>query len=99
MALVKCALHGGDPNWGRFISAAGYSGARCNVAHMKCAVGPVVIFRNGQPTAADIGKVARLMKADTVDVTVDLGAGKASATMLTCDLSREYIRINADYHT
>lgn len=97
--LAKCALHGGDPNWGRFTSAAGYSGARCNFAKMTCSVGRTVIFRNGQPTSADVAQVAKLMKADAVDVTVGLGAGKASATMLTCDLSKEYVSINADYTT
>lgn len=97
--LVKCALNGGDPNWGRFTSAAGYSGARCNLAKMKCSVGKTVIFRNGQPTAADVNAVGKLMKSDTVDVTVDLGAGKSAATMLTCDLSKEYVSINADYTT
>ena len=58
-----------------------------------------VIFRNGQPTDAPVEAVANLMKADTVDVTVDLGAGRSSTTMLTCDLSEEYVTINADYTT
>ncbi|MDD4890001.1 MAG: bifunctional glutamate N-acetyltransferase/amino-acid acetyltransferase ArgJ [Phycisphaerae bacterium] len=98
--LAKAALHGGDPNWGRFTSAAGYSGAKCNFDRMKCAIGKsLVIFRNGQPTGAAVDKVAKLMKSDTVDVTVDLGVGKASTTMLTCDLSEEYVTINADYTT
>ncbi|MCG3179854.1 MAG: Arginine biosynthesis bifunctional protein ArgJ [Phycisphaerae bacterium] len=97
--LAKCALHGSDPNWGRFTSAAGYSGAKCDAGHMKCSIGPVTIFRNGQPVAHDAKKVARLMAADDISIAVDLGAGRASKTILTCDLSREYITINADYHT
>lgn len=97
--LVKCALNGGDPNWGRFVSGAGYSGAKCRFEKMKCSVGKLVIFRNGQPTAADVKAVAKAMAADEVDITVDLGVGKATTTMLTCDLSREYVTINADYHT
>jgi glutamate N-acetyltransferase/amino-acid N-acetyltransferase len=97
--LVKCALNGGDPNWGRFISAAGYSTARCNFNKMKCSVGDLVIFRSGQPTDVAESRVGKLMKADTVDLGVDLGVGKASTTMLTCDLSKDYVTINADYHT
>ncbi len=97
--LAKCALHGADPNWGRFTSAAGYSGARCDPAKMRCAVGGVTIFRGGQPARHDVKKVARLMAADTVDVTVVLGIGKSAVTITTCDLSKEYVTINADYHT
>lgn len=97
--LAKCAIHGGDPNWGRFTSAAGYSGAKCNAAKMRCKIGPVTIFRAGQPAAHDAKRVQKLMAANEVDITVDLGVGKSAKTILTCDLSREYITINADYHT
>ena len=98
--LDKTAIHGGDPNWGRFVSAAGYSGARMIVEKSRCKIGPIVVFRNGCPTAADLSKVQAIMQRQELDITVDLGTGGRHAhRMYTCDLSREYIRINADYHT
>jgi glutamate N-acetyltransferase/amino-acid N-acetyltransferase len=99
-ALCKTAIHGGDPNWGRFVSAAGYSGAAMNVERAVCRVGKIVVFRNGRPAAADLSKVEAVMKEKDVLVAVDLGMkGKGEHRVYTCDLSREYIAINADYHT
>ncbi len=99
--LCKTAIHGGDPNWGRFVSAAGYSGAAMKVESAACAVGGIVVFRNGRPTEVDLGKVEGVMKEEKLEVKVDLGFGKKGKTwrVYTCDLSREYITINADYHT
>lgn len=99
-ALVKTAIHGSDPNWGRFVSAAGYSGAAMDADRCICKVGTLTVFRNGRPAAVNLKQVQAVMRRDEVDITVDLGAGgKAAHRMYTCDLSREYIRINADYHT
>ncbi len=99
-ALVKTAIHGGDPNWGRFVSGAGYSGAAMNVDKSRCDVGNITVFKNGQPTNADLAKVQAIMKQKELSITVDLGFGKgASHRVYTCDLSRDYITINADYHT
>ncbi len=98
-ALCKTAIHGGDPNWGRFISAAGYSGAAMNPDKSTCKVGGILVFKNGQPAAADLSKVETAMKQEKLTIEVDLGSGKASHRVYTCDLSREYITINADYHT
>jgi glutamate N-acetyltransferase / amino-acid N-acetyltransferase len=98
--LVKTAIHGGDPNWGRFVSGAGYSGAAMDVEHSSCKVGAIEVFKNGRPTAADLAKVEAAMKAKDVNIAVDLGYKTAhGARIYTCDLSREYITINADYHT
>ena len=98
--LVKTAIHGGDPNWGRFVSAAGYSGARMREDRCTCQVGSITVFKNGQPTRVDLGGVEQAMKQSELDITVDLGTGRAfTCRVYTCDLSRQYITINADYHT
>jgi glutamate N-acetyltransferase/amino-acid N-acetyltransferase len=99
-ALCKTAIHGSDPNWGRFVSAAGYSGAAMNPDKSLCKVGAISVFKNGRPTEANLKAVQAVMKQKELAITVDLGTGKKfSHHVYTCDLSREYIRINADYHT
>jgi len=100
-ALCKTAIHGGDPNWGRFVSAAGYSGAAMNVEKSACKVGKITVFKNGRPTDIDLKGVEHAMKQKDVLITVDLGMKKPGAVyrVYTCDLSREYIAINADYTT
>jgi glutamate N-acetyltransferase/amino-acid N-acetyltransferase len=98
--LCKTAIHGGDPNWGRFVSAAGYSAAAMNPDKAACKVGPITVFKNGRPTEADLSAVERVMKEKDLAIGVDLGmGGKGTHRVYTCDLSREYIAINADYHT
>jgi glutamate N-acetyltransferase/amino-acid N-acetyltransferase len=98
--LCKTAIHGGDPNWGRFVSAAGYSGAAMNVDRALCKVGKITVFKNGRPAAVDLAPVEAAMKEKDVAITVDLGTGGTAAhKVYTCDLSRDYITINADYHT
>lgn len=98
--LVKTAIHGSDPNWGRFVSAAGYSSARMVPEKSSCMIGSLVVFKNGRPTEIDLKKVQKFMKEKEITITVDLGtASKFTHRMYTCDLSREYIAINADYHT
>ncbi len=98
--LVKTAIHGEDPNWGRFVSAAGYSGARMNPDQSRCAVGSITVFRNGRPTAAPLAELRKTMQLSEVHITLDIGTGgKGTCRVYTCDLSREYITINADYHT
>ena len=98
--LVKTAIHGGDPNWGRFVSAAGYSGAKMNPDKSQCQVGSITVFRNGRPTEASLAEVQAAMRHSEVHITLNIGAGgKGTCRVYTCDLSREYIAINADYHT
>ncbi len=98
--LCKTAIHGGDPNWGRFVSAAGYSGAAMNPDKATCNVGPLTVFKNGRPTSINLAKVQKVMQKKDLTITVDLGtAKKFQHRVYTCDLSREYITINADYHT
>lgn len=109
--LVKTAVHGSDPNWGRIVTAAGYSGAPITPDTMsltiaekpgKLAPGGVCVFRRGVPTeltAAQNRRLEAAMKQKEVYFTLELGQGSNEATWLGCDLSREYIRINADYTT
>ncbi len=98
--LVKTAIHGADPNWGRLVAAAGRSGARFSIDHALVEVGPVVLFQNGQPFDQNAPEAARLLTAADVEIHVDLGAGGSdAATVWTCDLSAEYVRINGEYRT
>ena len=98
--LVKTAIHGGDPNWGRLVAAAGRSGAAFVLDRASVAVGPVQVFVAGVPHDERADDAADAMKGDQVTVTVDLGTGGAhAATMWTCDFSAEYVRINAEYRT
>jgi glutamate N-acetyltransferase/amino-acid N-acetyltransferase len=98
--LVKTAIHGGDPNWGRLVAAAGRSGAAFVLDRASVAVGPVALFVQGVPHDERAGEAAAVMQAKDVAVSVDLGTGGThAATMWTCDFSAEYVRINAEYRT
>jgi glutamate N-acetyltransferase/amino-acid N-acetyltransferase len=97
--LVKCAMHGNDPNWGRIVSAAGLAGVRFNPNLAALTLQGTVVFRNGQPVAFDAEKVSKALNVKEVIVRLSCRLGKSAATCWTCDLSKEYVTINADYHT
>jgi glutamate N-acetyltransferase/amino-acid N-acetyltransferase len=97
--LVKTAIHGGDPNWGRLIAAAGRAGVAFDLSRAAVTIGGIVLFQNGQPHDEAAARAAAYLKYREIAVTVDLGAGTASSTVWTCDLSAEYVRINAEYRT
>lgn len=97
--LVKCAVHGGDPNWGRIICAVGSSGVKLNGAKLACKLDDLTVFRNGAPAKFDAKKAAAIVSQIEHTITVDLGAGRASDFCYGCDLTAEYVSINADYHT
>jgi glutamate N-acetyltransferase/amino-acid N-acetyltransferase len=97
--LVKCAVHGGDPNWGRIICAVGSVGVKLNPDKLLCKLGPITVFKNGRPAKFDHAKASKVISQKEHTITVDLGAGKASDFCYGCDLSAEYVRINAEYHT
>ena len=97
--LVKTAIHGADPNWGRIVSAAGYSGAAMNPKRAELSVQGVKLFARGEPLEFPRKRVSRLMGKKEVVVSLNLGAGRSRATFWTCDLSKLYIAINAEYHT
>jgi glutamate N-acetyltransferase/amino-acid N-acetyltransferase len=97
--LVKTALFGCDPNWGRVLMAAGRAGIPFDVDKVQVHLGDICVFRNGTRADFDVAAAAAYMSRKEVQVSVDLGLGEASATFWTCDYSYDYIRINAEYHT
>jgi len=97
--LVKCAVHGGDPNWGRVVAAVGKSPARVKPERLSVRIGATTVFARGTPRAGDLRAVERHLAGEEVVIEVDLGLGRGRFTAFTCDLSREYVAINADYHT
>ncbi|MBN1973134.1 MAG: bifunctional glutamate N-acetyltransferase/amino-acid acetyltransferase ArgJ [Sedimentisphaerales bacterium] len=97
--LIKCAVHGGDPNWGRIICAVGSSGVKLNVNKLSCKIGHVTVFHNGKPRKFDPKQVSKIVSQSEHTISVDLGAGKKNDFCYGCDLSAEYVSINADYHT
>ena len=98
--LVKTSWYGLDPNWGRVIAAVGYSGAQVKESLTRISYGSVAAFDRGR-VADSAGRAAlkEVMGADAFEVTVELGLGQGSCTIYTCDLSHEYVNINADYTT
>ena len=98
--LVKTAVHGADPNWGRIVAAAGRSGAQIDIHRMTVRVGGVLLFENGLPHDDAAPQAAEHMKGKEISIDVNLGTGDAgAATIWTCDLSAEYVRINGEYRT
>lgn len=100
--LVKTAIHGCDPNWGRLVMAAGKAGVELDPDNFTVTIQGVTVFEAGSPTVTEPGPLAELsamMKADRVVITLDAHQGQAEAVWLGCDLSRQYIAINADYTT
>jgi glutamate N-acetyltransferase / amino-acid N-acetyltransferase len=97
--LVKTAVHGGDPNWGRLIAVAGRAGVEFELSRAAVTIGSTVLFNEGRPHDEAAPQAAKYLKGREISVGVDLGAGSASSTVWTCDLSAEYVRINADYRT
>ena len=97
--LVKCAVGGGDPNWGRIICAVGSAGVKLNSNKLSCKLGDITVFKNGAPKKFDAKRASKIVSQIQHTITVDLGAGEASDFCYGCDLSTEYVTINADYHT
>lgn len=97
--LVKTALAGADPNWGRILAAAGRSGVAFDPAKSRVWLAGRLVCRGGAPVAFNEADVHRLMEQRQFAVAIDLGAGHGSARMWTCDFTAEYVRINASYRT
>ncbi len=97
--LVKTAIHGCDPNWGRIVAAVGRSGAEFVLDRCRVVVGGITVLEAGTPVDADLDAIRRAFAEPRVDVVVDLGAGDAAGHAWGCDLSDGYVRINADYTT
>ncbi len=98
--LVKTAIHGGDPNWGRLVAAAGRSGAAFVLDGARIQIGSLVLFENGRPFDELAPKAADYLMGKDLAIEVNLGTGGThTATVWTCDLSAEYVKINAEYRT
>jgi len=97
--LFKCAINGSDPNWGRIAAALGKSAARVVADKLTIKIGGITIFSKGTGRTFDLRRVEQHLSEGQVQVVCDLGLGRGSFTAITCDLSREYVTINADYHT
>ncbi|MCC7491436.1 MAG: bifunctional glutamate N-acetyltransferase/amino-acid acetyltransferase ArgJ [Fimbriimonadaceae bacterium] len=97
--LFKCAVAGGDPNWGRIACAAGYSGAQLDPARLGVRLNGVPLLQAGEPLPFEAAAVSASMAAEVVTVEVDLGVGAASGHAYGCDLTTEYVRFNAEYTT
>jgi glutamate N-acetyltransferase / amino-acid N-acetyltransferase len=97
--LVRTALAGGDPNWGRVLAAMGASDVPFAPGRVGIRFGPVTVCRFGVGASFDHGHAASILSRSEIDVTVDLGLGDAEATVLTCDLTHDYVTINAEYTT
>ncbi len=97
--LVKTALNGEDPNWGRIVSAAGYAGVELDTSKITLYINNILIFAKGMPTQCDLNVLSASMKNRDIVIRLELGLGDYKDTVWTCDLSHEYVTINAEYHT
>jgi glutamate N-acetyltransferase/amino-acid N-acetyltransferase len=98
--LVKTAWAGSDPNWGRLIAATGYSGAQVDPTRISILLGDLLICeRGGRAAAFDESAAHRYLSQPEFSVHIDLGLGSGTCRFWTCDLTREYVSINADYST
>jgi glutamate N-acetyltransferase/amino-acid N-acetyltransferase len=103
--LVRTAITGGDPNWGRIVAAAGRAGVAFRPNDLELHVGGILIFRDGEPCPADRDAVRAAFNGSHVDIAISLGASEGaeaeanSDTFLSCGLTTEYVRLNADYTT
>lgn len=98
--LMKTALFGNDPNWGRALAAIGRSGARVNLEQVSLRLGEFQLLQQGEPLEFDaVAAHDWLAGVNEVKLVADLGVGPAEATVWSCDLSYKYVEINAEYHT
>jgi glutamate N-acetyltransferase/amino-acid N-acetyltransferase len=97
--LVKTAIHGADPNWGRILAAAGRSGAKVDQTKASVHIADIPVFAQGSPRAFDSDVIRLVFEQKDITIGVDLGVGAESARAWGTDLSAEYVRINAEYTT
>ena len=107
-ALVKTAIHGCDPNWGRIISAAGNAGIKFKLNQVDLYIGDYQILVNGELTQYDSQKITEYIQSkmqgkylveDTVRIVLNLNSGQCKGTAWGCDLSKKYVEINSEYTT
>lgn len=98
-ALVRTALFGNDPNWGRFVSQVGNSAHVRSVAGLRCSVQGTVVFERGEPTRFDRAALSAAMAVEDVALLIELGEGAGAADLLVSDLGYRYVEVNAEYTT
>jgi glutamate N-acetyltransferase/amino-acid N-acetyltransferase len=97
---VKTAIHGADPNWGRIVSAAGYAGVAFEESDLSLWLNGVPLYQDGVPLSFDDATVSANLRANReTHIRLVLNHGPAAVRFWTCDLTAEYIRLNADYTT
>jgi glutamate N-acetyltransferase/amino-acid N-acetyltransferase len=92
--LVKTALHGGSPNWGRMMAALGYSGAAIKRDLVDISLCGVRVTEKGSPAPVNAGKLSKALRRNEIEVVVNLNSGNGEQTIWTCDFSAEYVEIN-----
>ena len=97
--LIKAAVYGNDPNWGRIMMAIGRAGAQIDLAKAKIMIGDAVMFADGRPLPIDETATKVALAGPEVILSAELGSGRSAATAWGCDLTEEYVKINADYTT
>jgi glutamate N-acetyltransferase / amino-acid N-acetyltransferase len=97
--LVKTALHGGDPNWGRILAAVGRSGARFSTKRISLTVGELPLVASGAPAAYREADAAKIFARERVPVVIDLASGSRSALLMVSDFGHDYVSLNADYRS
>ena len=102
-SLFKAAVFGGDPNWGRILCAVGYSEAELIIdkvdIYLKANESIVQVANNGMSMEFDVKKAEEILKNEKVEIIIELNDGQFDATAWGCDLSYDYVKINAEYHT
>ena len=98
-ALVKTALFGCDPNWGRILAAAGRSGVPLDPKSVSLKLGDILLVDGGEPLPLSESEAHKLLQNAEVSILLSVGDGPGNATVWTCDFSYDYIKINAEYHT
>ena len=97
---MKTAIAGADPNWGRIVSAAGYAGVQCDPAKVTLYINGLLVYERGAPVDFDADAVSTSIAGDRdTSLVIILEEGKSAARFWTTDLTAEYVRLNADYHT
>ncbi|MBN1828365.1 MAG: bifunctional glutamate N-acetyltransferase/amino-acid acetyltransferase ArgJ [Deltaproteobacteria bacterium] len=97
--LVKTAFYGGDPNWGRIISAVGAGGVALDPGRVELFIGGHLLFSKGQGRTERQDEIIEIMKRPEIDVTIALGRGRSAFRLYTSDLTHDYVTLNAHYHT
>ena len=97
--LVKTALFGGDPNWGRIAMAAGRAGVPFDSQKLNIKLGGIEVFHSGEPTDFDLSQAESALQKEDVPIEIRLSEGSGTWTAWTCDFSYDYVKINAEYHT